>query len=832
MLSYYTRKSDVEFRSQLKIVQGCTVTLEVAGNENKDLDQSSHSQHDAPDYSLSHINPDQHKYIIKLNWPMTSLSSEEETAHLDEQDPNTENYVSDNDDDVNALVSKKERGKTKKRIIQGSKYAAAGTAAITLGILTAGIGLAAGLTFVAVSAAAGGGGVVATRTISRSKRKDEYRSLLLACTDFSESQKWKEVIESLIYRINDRSTGFSTVLETKAYDQIVHTLQSGFNTSEVQQPLHISSQGRYYKKVSKKSNWAPLDGGWVTFFGFGGHGLRICAEELPSEDGLRSRRNISNRLFNRHEMSVLGSPCPVLKSQVVLNASTFDAFLCLMQHGLVKSFDCGMGNYRSTFRVIEKFDDNMDIIHVVFRPLYLFPSWTAPRDFVLCRYWRYEAESEGSFVVCYDSIAHRECPPMPGYVRGEMHRVYMISPKKRSECKSRKDPRSDNQCLMMQMVQVDPRGWIPTTKLSILGGQTFADGFSVASLMQMVDVRDLLDHNRFNNDRFASDSQSIFSYSQTAQLARTINNEVSNATLLHDDEIIKQTEDFHDQTDIDDDISVEERALRRTVISNGSDHNEGGNDEVENIESYPPPYRMNMWAEPDSKVFRVRGANYLNDKKKINAGDSMFRLIAVDLVETSQNIMSGMCTHPKERVARALAREAKGARGDMPPFVFVLNIAIPGPPFLHLIIYYAVENIDTINGKAGTPFSKLANKFFFGDDDEFRDNTFKLIPRIVEGNFIVRKAVGSTPAIMGRKLKQYYMRSDRYLEIILDIGSSSVAAGVIRLASGYAKTLIVDMGFVLEGKEESVLPEKIMGSCRLKNVSFDNLRVVNLPDEE
>ena len=135
-------------------------------------------------------------------------------------------------------------------------------------------------------------------------------------------------------------------------------------------------------------------------------------------------------------------------------------------------------------------------------------------------------------------------------------------------------------------------------------------------------------------------------------------------------------------------------------------------------------------------------------------------------------------------------------------------------------MYYAVDDINTINGNDGTPFSKLANKFIFGDSDEFRDKTFKLIPCIVEGNFLVRKACGTTPAIMGTKLKQHYFRTDKYCELLLDVGSSAVAAGVVRLSVGYARTLIVDIGFLLEGDDESTLPEKIMSTSRLSYVDF------------
>ena len=130
----------------------------------------------------------------------------------------------------------------------------------------------------------------------------------------------------------------------------------------------------------------------------------------------------------------------------------------------------------------------------------------------------------------------------------------------------------------------------------------------------------------------------------------------------------------------------------------------------------------------------------------------------------------------------------------------------------------------------GAPSSKLCKQFFFGDSDEIRDRTFKLIPQIVQGNFIVKKAVGSTPAILGTKLRQLYVKRDRFCEVICDCGSSSVATGVIKLSLGYAKTLVIDMGFLLEGDDESTLPERMFGSVRMKQIDFGpNLRKVAVP---
>lgn len=133
-------------------------------------------------------------------------------------------------------------------------------------------------------------------------------------------------------------------------------------------------------------------------------------------------------------------PCPPLKSQAVLNASPLNAFMCLMSLNRFPScadFDTPLSGQRSSFRMIESIDDHMEVIHLVFRPLFLFPSWTKPRDVILFRYWR--LQDDGTYFVGYDSVQHRDCPPSPSYVRGEMHAVYTIAPRKEVRRKSRSE---------------------------------------------------------------------------------------------------------------------------------------------------------------------------------------------------------------------------------------------------------------------------------------------------------------------------------------------------------------------------------------------------------
>lgn len=121
-------------------------------------------------------------------------------------------------------------------------------------------------------------------------------------------------------------------------------------------------------------------------------------------------------------------------------------------------------------------------------------------------------------------------------------------------------------------------------------------------------------------------------------------------------------------------------------------------------------------------------------------------------------------------------------------------------------------------------------RFFIGDD-ESRNSSFKLIPHIVKGSFIIRQSVGSTPVLLGKKLKQYYFKSARYVEVDIDIGSSYAAATVVNMVSGVTKTLVVDLAVVLEGKTEEELPEALLGTVRLDRLDLSTAVYLNTKDE-
>jgi len=695
---------------------------------------------------------------------------------------------------------RKRRSVKAKRVVDATKVAMAAGAAVGVGVMTAGVGLVAGLVFLGGAAAIGGTAGVAEAGLKRTLKKKDI--LTIATTDYALATSWKikldacleqESIKQSTWAQRFAADGGKTTSALVPRDVITLKALSEYENDTA--AANAKSNNRFLKDhnffAQDRTKWRPLEGGWVSFLGPGAQSLRIFKEEKIFEDDTEITTT-----------AIDGSACTPLRSQLVLNAHPTEAFMCIMSYARIhhhqqhsSSFqnkDSAAGTARilspnsgqtASYRLLERIDDQMDVLHLVCRELYLFPAWTESRDFVVTRYWRYEPD--GSYIICFESTEHSDCPPQPGFVRGTMHQVYTIAPSK-SYIYRRKGPHM-NECMLTAVVQVDPKGWIPTRKVSCLSNQTYADAFGVSALLQTLDIQDAIENDRFRN--VSPDLQ----YPQPSSI-----DEVSRGI-----------------TNCDKDVDFDSRYVNREL-------------------SHPKTLGFEHWAELDPNSFVVRGPKYKDDGVKVNAGASIGQLIAYDAVRVDKPMLTGISMHPTERIQLALQREKemqeKGQYSDVPPFTFIVNIVIPGTQCFHAVFYYAVDDMSTIDGSDDTPSSRLCQKFFFGDSDEFRDNTFKLIPRIVEGNFLVRKAVGSTPAIMGTRLKQYYVRTDRFMELILDCGSSQVAEGVLKLSLGYARTLVVDMGFLLEAVAEEHLPERILGAVRVKYPSLGNdLRKVEEP---
>ncbi|KAJ7947049.1 protein ENHANCED DISEASE RESISTANCE 2-like [Quillaja saponaria] len=181
----------------------------------------------------------------------------------------------------------------------------------------------------------------------------------------------------------------------------------------------------------------------------------------------------------------------------------------------------------------------------------------------------------------------------------------------------------------------------------------------------------------------------------------------------------------------------------------------------------------NCWTSPSGAGFKIRGKNYLKDNSKVVGGDPLLKLIAVDQFKVDKCVYR-IATHQR--------------------------LQVPGKPNYSLVLYHASER----------PVDKdsLLAKFVDGSD-MFQEARLKLIPSIVE------RAVGTKACLLGKALTCKYLRQDNFLEIDVDIGSSSAARSVINLVMGYVTSIVVDLAILIEAKEEEELPEYILGTVRL-----------------
>jgi hypothetical protein len=95
-----------------------------------------------------------------------------------------------------------------------------------------------------------------------------------------------------------------------------------------------------------------------------------------------------------------------------------------------------------------------------------------------------------------------------------------------------------------------------------------------------------------------------------------------------------------------------------------------------------------MWMDSDATTFRVRGNDYLTTNRKCASAPALFKFIGIDLFETP-DAHKNMCAHPRNRVNLAHQRGENA-------WVFVLNIMVPGTPYLNFVCYFLGDRVRTV----------------------------------------------------------------------------------------------------------------------------------------
>lgn len=232
---------------------------------------------------------------------------------------------------------------------------------------------------------------------------------------------------------------------------------------------------------------------------------------------------------------------------------------------------------------------------------------------------------------------------------------------------------------------------------------------------------------------------------------------------------------------------------------------------VFSLETDPPGATSHFVQTTPFDVFKVRGANYLEDKVKTDASASALDLLGADLVRTEAIAIEHACA------GNAAVRMAQIRKDHPGRDILLINFQLPGRPGgISLMLWFGLTEV----AKSDPSFYPLWQKWFSGDSDEFRNQRLKFIPHAHQASWMLKKAVGNRPVILGKAMKMRYHRGDSYLEIDIDIASSSAAVNLWGLVQSVAKGLVMDLGFVIEAQEKENLPELLLAAARVHKVDL------------
>lgn len=230
------------------------------------------------------------------------------------------------------------------------------------------------------------------------------------------------------------------------------------------------------------------------------------------------------------------------------------------------------------------------------------------------------------------------------------------------------------------------------------------------------------------------------------------------------------------------------------------------------LEKYPTHWKLaddpvkgqDCWIGLTGENFKIRGPNYLNDRKKIMSERCVFRCLCCELIN-SANRLEHFSQNSKSLVQK-LRRE--GYKG----FIYVYNIMVKYKgKYVSMLSYFEVpEDLESVS-----PHVNQLWKRYLESDDTFRNDRLKMIARCPEGPWFVKKLVGNVPTIIGHKLPQKTFRGEGYCEQMIDVTADKFIANSVEMTLKQAKKIVIDLGLVIECKEAELLPERLLCAWRI-----------------
>ena len=188
--------------------------------------------------------------------------------------------------------------------------------------------------------------------------------------------------------------------------------------------------------------------------------------------------------------------------------------------------------------------------------------------------------------------------------------------------------------------------------------------------------------------------------------------------------------------------------------------------------------------------------------------------------------------------------------------IFVVNFMLPWGNFVgyflrpHIAVLQKSSADHPTEGSEDLESAKrvlrLYDRFSSADEeDEYRDLRLKMTPRVVEGPWLVRKAVGkgNKAAKLAEHIELSYYREiigdddgsndgnggqgggrsascGRYFEVEINVSNSAVGNSILSVVTGYISSVSIDLGMTIEGVNQGELPERVLGALRFHNLDI------------
>ncbi|XP_011028070.1 PREDICTED: protein ENHANCED DISEASE RESISTANCE 2-like [Populus euphratica] len=641
-------------------------------------------------------------------------------------------------------------------------------------------------------------------------KKDKYNRITMAAFNIQEIVTWKEKIEFVIDQHQE-----SQVLNGNKY--ISFEYKSGMDNGRTASSSDCESQLSAQEDEDENENHPNLLRRTTM-----GNGPPASVFDWTQEfDSELTNQNPNNQVFSRKhwrllqcqnglrifeelvEVDYLPRSCSrAMKAVGVVEASCEEIFECIMSMDATRfEWDCSF-QYGS---VVEEVDGHTAILHHILQ-LDWFPTFVWPRDLCYVRYWR--RNDDGSYVVLFRSREHENCRPRPGYVRAHIESGgFNISPLKPRNGKLRTQ--------VQHLMQIDLKGW----------GAGYVSSFQQHCLLQMLNSVAGLREWFSQTDEGGAPPRIPAMANMASAPALSKKNVMLQESSVHptppsSNQINAASQNSVRRDGYSDQIAEEEQEACQTKHENNAKRTASEEEPVDqidlscflgNLRRDDRDNARDCWRISDGNNFRVRSKHFCFDKSKVPAGKHLLDLVAVDWFKDTKRM---------DHVARRQGCAAQVA-SQKGLFSVVFNLQVPSSTHYSMVFYFVTKEL--------VPGSLLQR--FVDGDDEFRNSRLKLIPSVPKGSWIVRQSVGSTPCLLGKAVDCNYIRGPKYLEVDVDISSSTVANGVLGLVIGLITTLVVDMAFLVQANTTEELPERLIGAVRVSHIELSSAIVPKLdPD--